>query len=232
MAATLRFALVFLPLCVIPCWGREIFHLSTGFDLQVESHQQSATGFVLRTASGTLELETSDVLSFECFPEPAPAVQAERSAPPALSVFDLLKTAALEQGDAPEFARFVRSVALIESGLNATAISPKGAMGLMQLMPQTAKELGVEPAIPVENAKGGAKYLKELLLRYHNNSVLALAAYNAGPAAVAKYGGVPPYTETRQYIVKVLREYFREKAKEEIDRSAKLQAPSSTTATR
>jgi soluble lytic murein transglycosylase-like protein len=80
----------------------------------------------------------------------------------------------------------------------------------MQLMPATASELGVEPALPQENALGGARYLRDLLLRYNGNAVLALAAYNAGPKAVSKYGGVPPYAETRQYVARVLREFLQQ----------------------
>ena len=120
---------------------------------------------------------------------------------------DFLLRAAIEQGLEPDF---VRSVARIESGLRQDVISPKGALGVMQLMPTTAAELGVNPKLAGENALGGAKFLRQLLLRYGGNSALALAAYNAGPGAVDKFGGVPPYLETRQYVIKVLREYARQ----------------------
>ncbi|MGC2660053.1 MAG: lytic transglycosylase domain-containing protein, partial [Bryobacteraceae bacterium] len=103
----------------------------------------------------------------------------------------------------------VLSVAKVESGLRQDAISPKGAEGLMQLMPLTAEALGVDARQPDQNARGGATYLRLLLERYKNNAVLALAAYNAGPGAVQRYGGVPPYLETERYIDRVLREYFR-----------------------
>jgi soluble lytic murein transglycosylase-like protein len=104
---------------------------------------------------------------------------------------------------------FVHSVAKVESGLRQTAVSKKGAIGLMQLMPSTAAELGVDPTRAPDNAQGGAMYLRDLLIRYRGNSALALAAYNAGPGAVARFGGVPPYEETRRYVVLVLREYGR-----------------------
>ncbi len=107
-------------------------------------------------------------------------------------------------------AALVRSVAKAESAYNPNAVSAKGAIGLMQLMPATASELGVRPGLPQENALGGAKYLRDLLVRYNGNAVLALAAYNAGPNAVTKYGGVPPYAETRQYIERVLREFLQQ----------------------
>jgi soluble lytic murein transglycosylase-like protein len=100
----------------------------------------------------------------------------------------------------------------MESGYDPKAVSPKGAIGLMQLMPSTAETLGVKPDVISDNAAGGAKYLRELLVRYKGNAVLALAAYNAGPDAVQKYGGVPPYAETRQYVLRVLHEYARQQA--------------------
>ena len=99
----------------------------------------------------------------------------------------------------------VRAVVQVESGFNPLARSPKGAMGLMQLMPQTMKDFGVRDAFnPMENIRGGVAYLKQLLDRYSNNEVLALAAYNAGPGAVDKHGQtVPPYKETQDYVSKI-----------------------------
>jgi soluble lytic murein transglycosylase-like protein len=99
----------------------------------------------------------------------------------------------------------VRAVVQVESGFNPSAYSPKGAMGLMQLMPGTAREFGVRhPFNPEENVRGGVAYLRQLLDRYDNNEELALAAYNAGPSAVDKHGQtVPPYRETRNYVSKV-----------------------------
>ena len=99
----------------------------------------------------------------------------------------------------------VRAVVQVESGFNPLARSPKGAMGLMQLMPQTMKDFGVRDAFnPMENIRGGVAYLKQLLDRYSNNEVLALAAYNAGPGAVDKHGQtVPPYKETQDYVEKI-----------------------------
>jgi len=99
----------------------------------------------------------------------------------------------------------LKAVAQVESGLNPQAVSRAGAQGLMQLMPATARSLGVQNAFdPAENIYGGAKYLRSLLDSYQGDIRLALAAYNAGPGAVAKYGDVPPFRETQAYLKKVL----------------------------
>jgi hypothetical protein len=98
----------------------------------------------------------------------------------------------------------VRAVIHAESGFNARARSPKGAIGLMQLMPATARSLGVADArAPSHNIRGGAQYLAGLMVRFKNDVVLATAAYNAGPEAVQKYAGVPPYAETQVYVQRV-----------------------------
>ena len=104
-------------------------------------------------------------------------------------------------------ADLVRALSHAESAFNPTALSIKGAMGLMQLMPATALAYGVTNAYdPVQNIRAGVAYLRSLLQRYSNNEELALAAYNAGPTAVAKYDGVPPYRETRNYVAKIRNE--------------------------
>ena len=110
----------------------------------------------------------------------------------------------------------VNSVIHAESGFKAHAVSPKGARGLMQLMPSTASALGVNDAFdPQDNVAGGSRYLRELLERYNFDLVKALAAYNAGPERVEQYNGVPPFHETRAYVARIVHEYNRKKIAQE-----------------
>jgi soluble lytic murein transglycosylase-like protein len=130
-------------------------------------------------------------------------VRAGSPAPAGSDRFDaIIESESAAQGVSPAL---VRAVIQVESGFNPRAVSPKGALGLMQLMPSTAAELGVgNPFDPAQNVRGGVAYLGQLLTRYAGDETLALAAYNAGPAAVRRYGDrVPPYRETRSYVGKV-----------------------------
>ena len=129
--------------------------------------------------------------------EPAPAPQA----PPPTGIDEAVERIAAQHALPPQL---IHSVIKVESNYNPYAISVKGAQGLMQLIPETARRFGVVNAFnPVENIQGGAKYLRYLLDLYDQNYPLALAAYNAGEAAVAKYGGIPPYAETQNYVILV-----------------------------
>ena len=123
------------------------------------------------------------------------------------------------------------SVVKAESNGNAHAVSRAGARGLMQLMPSTAGDLGVQNSFePQANVRGGSTYLDSLLTRYHENLALALAAYNAGPAAVDKYHGIPPYHETRVYVARVIHEFNRRvQAREAEERTATRQVNAKST---
>lgn len=131
-----------------------------------------------------------------------------RATRPALTAHDALYDHLIDQHAVANglSSDLVRAVVQAESAFNPFARSVKGAMGLMQLMPATAAEYGVVNAYdPAENIRAGVAYLKSLLVRYSNDEALALAAYNAGPGAVEKYGSVPPYRETRDYVARVRR---------------------------
>ena len=108
-------------------------------------------------------------------------------------------------GEASDLSpRLLEAIAYVESRFRHNAVSPKGAIGMMQLMPATAGDLGVDPRDPAQNARGGAAYLRQMLAMFDNNVELAVAAYNAGPNAVRKHNGVPPYAETRSYVAAVM----------------------------
>jgi soluble lytic murein transglycosylase-like protein len=165
---------------------------------QIYLTRDSAGNFVLsdKPNSPSALLKTYAVPEAETF-RTTRGVVSERAAQ-----YDALITEnAAVHGVSPHL---VRAVIQQESGFNANARSVKGAMGLMQLMPATAAELGVtDPYSPSENIRGGVAYLKGLLVKFQQNVELALAAYNAGPTAVTRYGTVPPYRETQNYVTRI-----------------------------
>jgi soluble lytic murein transglycosylase-like protein len=205
-------------LCVLalPLSARESIVLKTGFELSADRHEVDGAIMRIFSEGGVAEIPASLVTRIDHVEDPAPAPKAEPA--PAVKASAPLKPlpvdlspAALAENAAQKYslpAEFVTGVMRAESGLNSAAVSLKGAIGLMQLMPDTARDLGADPTKPAENADAGTRYLRDLLAKYENDPnqvVLALAAYNAGPAAVEKYHGVPPYRETREYILRVLK---------------------------
>jgi soluble lytic murein transglycosylase-like protein len=167
--------------------------------------------------SNYLEVAAESIIRVETVadqPEPVAAVKvpnpvAIMTAPTKEEMHEMLAHAGAEHHiDEDLLASVVRA----ESGGQVRAVSRTGARGLMQLMPGTASQLGVDDAFkPDQNIAGGTAYLDTLLTRYHDNVALALAAYNAGPGAVDKYHGIPPYRETREYVARVIREFNRRK---------------------
>lgn len=157
--------------------------------------------------SSYIDLPTSEIESVATLPDP-PTVPTKTAAANA-DVRSLLSHAGEEHDIDVEL---LASVVHAESAGRANAVSRTGAQGLMQLMPGTARNLGVKDSFqPDQNISGGTTYLDALLTRYHDNLALALAAYNAGPAAVDKYHGIPPYRETRAYVARVMTEFKRRK---------------------
>jgi soluble lytic murein transglycosylase-like protein len=201
-------------LAAIPAFAGEYAVLNTGFRIHAERHEVVGDVIRLHTETGNMDVPARDILQFEVeeYVKPVKALKVvEVRAPVPVHKPDarqLISEAAEKNG---LLAEFVHSVASAESAYMQAAVSPKGAIGLMQLMPGTAKELGANPHDPAENAEAGARYLKQLLVKYQHTSDpvrLALAAYNAGPGAVDKYDGIPPYRETQQYVERVLRKYL------------------------
>lgn len=167
--------------------------------------------------SNYLEVASDAIVRVETVPDPprtAPPLQIHPATPTAdTPTKEEMHQMLSHAGDVHNIdADLLASVVRAESGGRTKAVSRTGAQGLMQLMPNTASEMGVEDSFRAEqNIAGGTAYLDELLTRYHNNIALALAAYNAGPAAVDKYHGIPPYRETRMYVARVIREFNRRK---------------------
>jgi soluble lytic murein transglycosylase-like protein len=202
--------LLFAIAIALPAFAGEFAVLSTGFRIHADRHELDGANVKLFTADGMIEVPATSIASFEAeeYAPPAPA-PAPVAAPPAaaLKTTDpktLVREAAVRHSLPPAF---VASVARAESAMKQSAVSPKGAIGVMQLMPGTAKALEADPHDTQQNIDAGTRLLRELLLKYDGDVVKALAAYNAGPGAVDKYNGLPPYRETQTYVNRVIHDY-------------------------
>lgn len=206
-------------LLAAPLFSAQEVILDNGFRMLADRVETAGDNLRLHTAGGTVEIPRASVSAIEAVESAPPRLAAMADAPPSPPAPTLPaapKSAKEHLRDAAERtglpAEFLLSVAKVESALQTKAVSPKGAIGVMQLMPDTARALNVNPHDPAENIEGGARLLRELLLKYEkypDQVYRALSAYNAGPGAVQKYNGIPPYAETRAYVEKVLNEYHR-----------------------
>ena len=188
-------------------FGGEYAVLTTGFRLHADRHECDGDSVRLYQKDGGLtELSAALVAGYEPEPDaPQPAAPPTAASKPAPADPHELVEAAAKKNGLP--AKFVHSVVRAESGYRPDAVSPKGAVGLMQLMPATAQAYGADPHDPAQNIEAGTALLRDLLIKYNGDPQRALAAYNAGPGAVDRYNGVPPYSETKTYIERVLRNY-------------------------
>jgi len=228
------FSAVAVALLASPATAAELAILRNGFSIRHEHRLVMGTTtrlFLLADDSSFTDVPTEEITGYEkdlSLPLPAPAVShvSISVAAPSVSVKsgsvksvrvlplnEVVNTASATYHLDPDL---VNSVIHAESGFNAHAVSPKGARGLMQLMPGTANQLGVNDSFdPQSNVTGGSRYLRELLERYNFDLVKALAAYNAGTDRVEQYHGVPPFRETRAYVARIVHEYNTKKIAQE-----------------
>jgi hypothetical protein len=229
--------LVLAVLVAMPASAGENAVLANGFRIHADRHEIADGSVKLFSGGGFTEVPISQIVAFEqdefVPPVPAPvppavslntAAPPDTVAPPAPKVPEAslmqemnqpldpkrLADEAARRNNLPE--ALIRSIMHAESGFCPDAISPKGAIGLMQLMPGTAQELHADPRDPKQNVEAGTAYLRSLVVKYENYDdgvARAVAAYNAGPGAVDRYKGIPPYRETWDYVRRVLTEYQR-----------------------
>lgn len=227
-----------LLLAQLSAFAGELAVLRNGFSLRFERKEQNGTLTRLYTSTGFLDIATDQIASFE--QEEPPLIQPEPVIQPGSTIQpqpttqpqSTIQPQPMANGVAPQPAPvvdldqlvrdassrnhldpdFVASVIRAESNFKPRAISPKGALGLMQLMPGTAARLGVtDPFDPKANVEAGTAHLSALLNLYHDDPIKALAAYNAGAHRVDQYHGVPPYRETRAYVAKIVRDFNAKK---------------------
>jgi soluble lytic murein transglycosylase-like protein len=211
------FQLALLIALALPGFAADSAVLRNGFSIRHQRRQ--VLGSVTRLyidgdQSSFVDIPTAEIDHFESLPDPpTPApTRIPRLASAAQNPFDLSQAVKDVSGTYQLDPDLVTSVIRAESGFNVHAVSPKGAQGLMQLMPETASQLGVRNAFdPQANVEAGTRYLRELLERYNFDLIKALAAYNAGPERVEQYNGVPPYYETKAYVARIVRDFNKKK---------------------
>ncbi|HUI73463.1 MAG TPA: lytic transglycosylase domain-containing protein [Candidatus Acidoferrum sp.] len=193
---------------MVPAARADYVVLRSGQRLNVTSYELLGGMYRLQLVGGVAEVPASDVVGIE--PEEIFASLPAARDTEKIAYAELIRSAARRYG---VDQNLIVSVISVESNFNPKAVSRRNARGLMQLLPGTASRLGVRDVFdPKQNIEAGARYLRDLLLRYNNNLVLALAAYNAGPQSVQRYGRVPPYRETVNYVRRIQRDYSRRKS--------------------
>ena len=224
MRRNLFIAVVALGSLATAARAAESVTLGNGFEIRCHHHAEVEGRIRLylnASENNYIEFAPREIAGVEQVPDPpatpataeeagSSAGSAEAGADAKLSPADLHEMLAKAGTEHNLDVDLLASLVKAESGGNSHAVSRAGARGLMQLMPGTAAELGVEDSFkPEQNVRGGTAYLDGLLTRYHDKLALALAAYNAGPAAVDKYHGIPPYHETQAYVARVIHEFNR-----------------------
>jgi soluble lytic murein transglycosylase-like protein len=239
------FALL-LSLVAARAWATDVAILRNGFTIRHESRApmgDTTRLFLTSDGASFVDIPTAEIDRIE--PDLTPPSAPEKSspetvataplqppppAPPSVDVSQVVSAASDRYRLDPDL---INSVIRAESGFKVHAVSPKGAQGLMQLMPGTASKLGVPNAFdPEANVDGGTRYLRELLERYNFDLIKALAAYNAGPQRVEQYRGVPPYLETRKYVASIVRDFNRKKLAQQSAARAAAAPPKSQTQTK
>jgi hypothetical protein len=219
---------IFIAVAILGCLAKtaqagELVTLRNGYEMRCDRHAEVDGRVRLYLSAGAdnfIDFVPQQISDVQFVPDPPPIAtetarnQAASVQAPAqramLSPADLREMLAKAGGEHNLDVDLLASLVKAESGGNVRAVSRAGARGLMQLMPGTATELGVQDSFkPDQNVRGGSAYLDALLTRYHDKLALALAAYNAGPAAVDRYRGIPPYRETRAYVARVIHEFNR-----------------------
>jgi soluble lytic murein transglycosylase-like protein len=217
-------AIATIAVAALPCFAAEVAVLKNGFTIQHQRREiigDSTRLCVSADCANYVDVPTANIDHYEAAPDPpagkispapissTPILSSAFNPHPQTNLTDVVNQASGRYRLDPDL---VNSVIKAESDFKTHAVSPKGAQGLMQLMPGTASQLGVPNAFdPQANVEGGTKYLRELLERYNFDLVKALAAYNAGPQRVEQFGGVPPYHETRAYVARIVKDFNKKK---------------------